>query len=163
MAKIKLTELKLKNLEAAEKGKRYILWDGDVSGLGVRVTDKVTEPEKKPKRSFVFVGRRRGDPRPIWTTLGEYDERKGVGLKLGQARIAAREVLRVLDAGQHPREVEEEKRREKARLQADTFGLVAEEFIKRHVGKLRRGKDTESLIYRELLGQQRVNGEWVVN
>jgi integrase len=66
-----------------------------------------------------------------------------------------REVLGALIAGDDPAALAEAKRREKEEAErrnlADTFGAVAEDYIKRHVDKLRSGPEVAGILRRELI------------
>jgi hypothetical protein len=138
--KIALTD---RSLQALKPGKRAMVWDGIQPNLAVRITDK-------GRRSFVVVRRRPGQAQPTWTTLGQYPT-----MSLADARKAAREALAQLAEGKDPRQAREEKRRadEEAvrRQQAENFGAVAEEFIKRHVMTKRSGRMATGIIRRELV------------
>ncbi|MEY4965081.1 MAG: hypothetical protein RL274_664 [Pseudomonadota bacterium] len=140
--KIVLTDRYLKALNPAAPGKRPIIWDAAQPHLGVRVTDK-------GHLSFVVIRRRPGDKQPVRHVLGSYP-----AMKLTEAREATPEVLAALARGIHPGEIEADRLRELASKRRDTFGVVAEEFIKRHVQRLRSARATELLIRRELLGQK---------
>jgi integrase len=144
-----LTDRAVKALKPAAPGRRDMVWDAVVPNLAVRVTER-------GHKSFVVVRRRPGDARPIWSVLGAYnpDAEAGTAGTLADARAKAKDALAVITGGQHPREIEEERRREVARRREDTLASVAEEFIKRHVSKLRSARATEALIRRELLGEK---------
>ncbi len=144
-----LTDRAVQALKPASPGKRYTVYDALVPGFGVRVTDK-------GKRTFVVYRRMAGEPRPIRVALGAYPP-----TSLDDARRRARAALEDLTFGRHPKERELERLQEEARRRRDTFATVAEEFIKRHVSKLRSAKAMEGAIRRELLGQTFVNGKWI--
>jgi hypothetical protein len=76
-----LTDFALKALKPAPKGKRPILWDADVRGLGVRYNDR-----KPPDRSFVLVARYPGSKNPAPRTIGDFPS-----MDLAEARRIARE------------------------------------------------------------------------
>jgi integrase len=146
--KIVLTDRFLKAIKPAEPGARPIIWDATQPNFGVRVTDRGS-------KTFVVMRRRPGDDLPLRHTIGAYNpaaEPGGEG-SLAHARAQAREALAAIVQGRHPREIEERKRREEQQRRKDTFGSVAEEFIKRHVHRLRSARANEALIQRELLGQ----------
>jgi integrase len=69
-------------------------------------------------------------------------------MPLSTAREAALEALR--DIAKEKKEVQ---RRAEARQRANSFASVADEFIMRHVRKLRSGGDTEAVIRRELISR----------
>ncbi|HWY14259.1 MAG TPA: tyrosine-type recombinase/integrase [Rhizomicrobium sp.] len=151
--KVALTDRYLKAIKPAPKRKRPIVWDAVQPHLGVRVTDK-------GHLTFVVVRRRPGDKQPIRHILGAYPS-----TTLAAARAATPDILAALTQGKRPAELEAERLREAARKRRDTFGVVAEEFIKRHVSKLRSARATELLIRRELLGQslrrRKEDGKWI--
>ena len=136
-----LTDRALKTLKPAPAGDRYEIWDAVVPGLGLRITDR-------GRRSF-FVMRRRAGGELVRHTLGVY----GIypTRTLVEARTKAREALEDLARGKYPREREEERLREEARRHKDTVAAVAEEFIKRHVARLRSRKQCEAIVRRELI------------
>ncbi len=143
--KKKLTVRGLNALKAADPGKRYVIWDTEVPNFGLRVTDT-------GKASFVVM--RRVNGKLIRRVVGEYrigaECREGL---LTQARDSARAALRDMDDGVDPKRRKEIKQREDAELRANSFGAVAEDFIKRHVVKLRQSSEVESAIRRELISK----------
>ncbi len=145
-----LTDLGIKAMKPAPAGKRPIIWDTMVPHMGVRITDKGA-------KTFVVIRRlAKGDEHPLRVTIGpfsEYAEPGGQG-SLAWARVRAKEALEAITQGKHPKELEDERRREEQRRRKDTFGGVADEFIKRHVATLRSARATEALIRREVLGQE---------
>lgn len=157
-----LTDRALRALKAAEPGKNYVIWDGGQEHLGVRVNDKLRQhalfgdSKPRPLMTFTLLARRAGDRTLVWHKLGRYPE-----MSLSDAREAAREALRALARGKHPKEITEEKRRAEEKRRKDTFGAVADEFIKRHVSRLRTARGVEATIRRDLLGQKRDGDNWV--
>ena len=115
--KIALTDRSLQALRPAADGKRYTVWDGIMPGLAVLVS-------AKGKRTFYAVRRRAGDAQPTWAMIGAYPL-----TTLSEARVAAREALSALMAGQSPSALAEGKRRiaEAAAREAaaGTFAAVA--------------------------------------
>src|ERR1700721_629176 len=134
-----LTDCDIKAMKPAPAGKRVLLWDGGCDNLAVRVTDKGT-------KSFVVIRRPKGERRLVNHVLGTYP-----ALSLKDARKRAGAALETLKEGKRPREVEEARRREEARVRADTFEVVAEAFIKRHVAKLRSARMLAAIVRRELV------------
>jgi hypothetical protein len=123
----------------AGKGTRYELWDSEIPGLGVGVTDK--------RASTFFVMRRlSGYGKPVRFSLGTYPD-----IKLKEARERADEVWRDLKTGVHPGEKWEAARREQARRRNETFAVVAEEFLARHAKKLRTFHEIEIVVRRDLI------------
>jgi integrase len=138
-SRVRLTDARLKATKAT--GKRYVLWDASVPGLGARVTATGAV-------SFVSVKRQPGARNWTWLALGSYPE-----LSLAKAREKAQVAISLLASGQNPREIE-------AKRRADSVLAVAEDFLKRSTGKLRSKGDVEFVIRRYLLGQERDGDGW---
>lgn len=154
-------------LKPAPAGKRLTIWDAKQPGLVVRVSDK-------GKRSYFAVRRRAGAAAPSWIRLGSYPENLADGLSLAAARTKAREALGALMEGKEPAVIAEDKRREAARRQTDTFDAIAADFAERlETGKVRKvrgargggvrrdAKELAAIIRREFLGQLRKDGGWI--
>jgi integrase len=121
MVKKRLTDRALKALKPAAPGKRYDVMDADVRGFGVRVTDK-------GQRTFVLVARYPGSTNPTRRALGEYPTLAREG-----ARKKARRWHDLIAEGIDPKEDEARLLLAELRKRADTFDVVAEEFIRRVV------------------------------
>jgi hypothetical protein len=91
--------------------------------------------------------RQAGHRNPVRIALGRYPD----DLSLGEARDLASDAKKLLKSGVHPREQEEQRRRQKARECKDTFENVAEAFISRHVAGLRTKRDAENAIRHDLV------------
>jgi integrase len=149
--KFPLTDRGLRALKPAKTGERRMIWDAMLPNFGVRVTDK-------GKASFIVMRRFNGEVKR-WRVggfvTGTYPEARdlptGQRLPLAEAREAARKVIALLDRGVDPDAAAEEQRREAERRRQDTFEAVTEEFIKRHVSKLRSAWNVEQTIRRELM------------
>jgi len=137
--KKKLTDRTLQALKPAPSGTRYTMWDTETAAFGVRVTDK-------GRRTFIVMRRLPGERDPVRCVLGGYPD-----MTLKEARERADEVRADLKKGIDPREKAEKQQREAARRRRDTFAGVAEEFIKRHVSKLRTAHEVEAAIRRDLV------------
>lgn len=146
-----LTDRGIQALKPAAPGGRYVLYDTLIPPLGVRVSDK-------GRKTFVVYRRRAGEPRPVRIALGTYPL-----LTLEKARERAKLALEDLVSGRHPKERERQRMQEEARRRDDTVAAVADEFIRRHVTKLRTAKAVEASIRHELLGQALQNGEWIAD
>jgi integrase len=136
-----LTDRTLKALKPAEPGKRYVVWDAHLHNFGVRVTDK-------GRRTFIIMRRLPGARLPVRHALGEYPI-----VELKTARERAQSALETLKQGVHPKDVQAQRDREATRQRKDTFAVVADEFMKRHVSKLRSGREIEAAIRRDLVSQ----------
>lgn len=126
--KTKLSDRKLKALKPADEGKRYEIMDTEVSGLGIRVTDK-------GKQTFILLARYPGSSNPTRRALGEYPTDS-----LSDAREKARQWRKWIDKGKDPKDEEEALRLAELRKKADTFDVAVEAYIKRVLPKQRRGE-----------------------
>jgi integrase len=141
MPKKRLTDRTLKALKPAKAGTRYDVMDADVSGLGVRVTDK-------GQRTFILISRYRGSKNPTRRALGEYPT-----LTLEKAREKARIWRELIRAGKDPKEVEQEENRCQQRRLENSVATVAEKFLQRHVKGQRQARDTERALRREVIAR----------
>jgi integrase len=141
--KKKLTVRGINALKPAERGKRYVIWDTEVANFGVRVTDA-------GKASFIVM--RRVDGKLLRRAVGEY--RLGTEYKeglLAQVRTDARAALADMGVGIDPKQRQKAEKSKDAERKSNTFGAVAEEFITRHVAKLRSGAEVAAAIRREIV------------
>ena len=119
-----LTDKAVASLKPAKRG-RYIVAD-TLSPLLVRVTDK-------GNRTYMIGARLASDPKKHFKRL----KIATVGaMTLAEAREAARVWTAQVAGGRDPRDLERKKRAEAASRVANTFAVVAEDFIARHL----RGK-----------------------
>jgi integrase len=134
-AKKPLTDRAIRALRAAPSGKRHLVWDAQVPGLAVRVTDRGV-------KTFTLVVRYPGSHNPAPRSLGTYG-----AITLEAARVKARDWLALISAGTDP------KVREAAR-KADTFAAISEEYFRRDGKALRtaavRRRIVERLVYPSL-------------
>jgi integrase len=119
MARIKLTDRKLNSLKP--KASHYDIWDADTPGLGVRVS-------VAGRKTFVLMTRYPGSSNPTRRALGIYG-----AMTLAEAREKAREWIKLIQRRIDPADEEEAKRQAAARLQANTFAAVAEDYLRLHV------------------------------
>lgn len=138
-----ITDRAVQALKPAQPGKRYVVWDAIVPGFGVRVTDK-------GHCTFIVMRRRRGEPHPVRHAIGDV-----ALIALKDAREAARVALHELATGTHPTEKRREVKRREAARGRDTFEAVANEFIARHVAKLRSAQPIAATIHRHLVPRWR--------
>jgi integrase len=121
MAKPKkpLTDRTITAAKPADPGKRRLLWDAQVPGLAVRVTDQGA-------KSFVLVTRYPGSKNPAPRSLGTYG-----AITLADARTKARAWYKQIAAGIDPTAAEAE------RL-AQTFRAIGDDYF------VRKAKDHRS-------------------
>jgi integrase len=143
VAKRDFTDRFLKAIKPAEAGKRVIIWDAQIPGFGIRVTDKSTGDNKG---SFVLVTRFPGSDNPAPRRIGDYP-----ALSLAKARQTAREWREDIRQGIDPRVKEERRRREEERRRADTFGVAFESYAEERLGRLRTGAEVQRAIERHAL------------
>jgi integrase len=134
-----LTDRFVRSLRPASNGERTVIWDVASPGFGVRVTGRGVV-------SFFVMRRQAGKPTPIRVTLGTYPN-----VRLAEARAKAADALKALAEGDHPREIEKRRQRAQAEHEAKTFESIAEQFIQRHVSRLRTSIGVEKAIRREFI------------
>ena len=117
-----LTDKLISALPPAPARKRTEVFDVKMHRLAVRVTDR-------GEKSFILYVRfpRRPDT-PTRRRLGRHPE-----LSLESARRKAREWVDLIERGTDPADEEERRQRESAAARNNTFGSVAEEFIRQRV------------------------------
>jgi integrase len=130
-AKRPLTDRTIRALKPAPAGKRRLVWDAQVPGLGLRVTDTGA-------KTFVLVIRYPGDPNPTPRALGTYG-----AMTLEAARTRGREWLVAISNGIDP------KVREAAR-RADSLQAIADAYLKRE-SQLRTINQRRAILERLVL------------
>jgi hypothetical protein len=136
-----LTDRGIAALKPAAPGKRYMVHDADVRGLGVLVTDKGS-------KSFVFYARYPGSASPSRRYIGQVG-----ALSLAAARRKAQEWRGLIAEGKDPAEHEAAQRRADARRRANTFEAVAVAFIEARIKGQRTAIATEQEIRRHLISR----------
>src|ERR1700730_8192835 len=126
-------------MKPATPGTRKMIWDSAVPSFGVRVSEH-------GKLTFIVMRRLHG--KLARRMIGQYPI-----MTLAKAREAALGALRDIERGIDPKEKKEAEARAEAHRRANSFASVAEEFITRHVRKLRSGTEVEAAIRRELIGR----------
>lgn len=116
-AKRKLTYRTIEAMRPAEAGARYDVWDTEVPGLLVRVTSNAA-------RTFMLSARFPGSKWATRRAIGSYPD-----TTLERAREKARAWRQIIRDGNDPAVAEEEARQAALRRQANTFAVIAEEFI----------------------------------
>src|SRR5262249_17296549 len=127
-------------LPAARSGKHYDVMDAMVPGFGVRVSDT-------GRRTFILVKRFPGGRNPTRLALAEFGR-----LSLERARSTARDWLELIRAG-HPKDQEARQRVAEERKRANSFRVVAEDFIKLAALKQRKGGEVKRDIEREFIAR----------
>ena len=153
-----LTDPGIGKIGRATKGKRVERFDAGVPGLCLRVTDRGV---KTWAVYYKFPGiNRKGEPALLnqRLTIGQWP---GVGV--AKARAEARVVKDRAKASVNPKGAREAEKAGAGDEAADTFGAIAEEYIKIEClerklkndkvlpPKLKRGWEVESIIRRELM------------
>ena len=128
---------------------RPIIWDAQVRGFGVRVSDQ-TPPSSL---SFVLVTRYPGAKNPAPRTIGDYPS-----TPLAEARRIAREWRDDIVKGIDPKDRAEAARRdaeaakrEAERQQANTFRAAFATFAEEHLSTLRTGDVVKGVIDKHVL------------
>ena len=111
-AKKPLTDRAIKALQPTPEGKRRIVWDAIVPGLGIRITDRGV-------KKFVLVTRYPGSTSPAPRSLGAYG-----AISLEAARTKARAWLELIAGGVDPEQAA-------ARKREQTFQAISEEYLRR--------------------------------
>lgn len=143
------TDRELKALKPA--GSWYDVKDEVTRNLIVRVGPLNAKEEFR--RTFCLVTRFPGSKNPVRHSFGEYGD-----LTLEQARSLADEWRALIRKGIDPREAEKQARAEAERKVQEaqrqdelSFGVVVEDFIKRHLKGQRRGEVAEYEIRKEIV------------
>ncbi|TGP50409.1 site-specific integrase [bacterium M00.F.Ca.ET.230.01.1.1] len=135
MAKVSLTDFKVKNLKKAPAGKRYDVMDSEARGLGVRVNDK-------GERTFIFYSRFPGKSAPERRVIGEYVEPDENGqhpaMSLAEARKKAGEWRGLIKSGIDPKAKEEEARAAEKISAAQKIDRAFETVLDRYIKARRR-------------------------
>jgi integrase len=137
MPKRTLNDRIIKSLRPAAR--RYEVADAVVPGLAVRVSERGA-------KTFVLISRFPGSTNPTRRSLGEYGQ-----LTLDGARTRARSWHDLIRRGIDPAHDEEQQRRSVQHKRQNTFGAIAEDFIRDKLSTERKGKEVEQDIRRELL------------
>ena len=139
--------------KAADPGKRYILWDAQVPGLGLRVSDKATDERKG---AFVLVARFPGSSNPVARRIGYFP-----ATSISSAREKAREWRSDLERGSDPKVKAAEAKRLEAARRDDTFRAAFEAYDKQHLSHpkkpLRTGRVVKLVVEKHVYP---VWGEW---
>jgi Arm DNA-binding domain len=139
LTKRDFTDRFLKSIKPAPPGKRLIIYDAQVPGFGVRVTDKGAI-------SFVLVDRYPGSPHPTARLIDRYP-----AVSLAKAREVARAWKEDLRHGVDPKAKEAHRQRAEERRRATTFGVVFALFTDDHLSTLRSGHAVKAAVERHVI------------
>jgi integrase len=128
-AKKPLTDRAIQHLKPAQPGKRRIVWDALVPGLGIRVTEKGV-------KTFVLVTRYPGSANPAPRSLGVYG-----AITLEAARTKARDWLALIAGGTDPEQHAAQKREQ-------TFQAISEQYFLRKAKAHRSRAQSEATLSR---------------
>ena len=132
------TDRFLRAVKPATPGKRVIIYDAQVPGFGLRVTEKSSAENKG---AFVLVTRFPGSPNPSPRRIGDYP-----AMTLSRAREIAREWRADIERGVDPKIEEAKRQREEERRRADTFEACFAAFAEDHLSTLRTGKVVKDAV-----------------
>jgi len=107
---------------APAKAKRYVLWDSDVRGFGLRV-------EPTGRKSFIVRYRSGGGGRSAPRLQMRIEGQPGKVLSADNARKLARRILNEVAHGKNPAGERADKRKER------TLGDVLDEYLAKHVAR----------------------------
>jgi integrase len=143
VAKRDFTDRFLKSIKPVVAGKRAIIWDAQVPGFGIRVTDRSTE---ESRGAFVLVTRFPGSSNPAPRRIGDYP-----AMTLAKAREIAREWREDIRQGIDPKVKEASRQRQEERRRADTFAAAFDAFADDHLSTLRTGKVVKGVIAKHVV------------
>ena len=130
------------------KAKRPIVWDAQVPGFGVRLTDR-----RPPRLSFVMVTRYPGAANPAPRQIGNYP-----AIELAKARQMAREWREDIAKGIDPKDRAEAAKRdaetakiEAERQRANTFASAFDAFAQEHLSTLRTGDVVKGVVEKHVM------------
>src|SRR5262249_39498939 len=132
-----LTDRTLKALKA--KAKHYDVWD--IDGFGVRVSEKGT-------KTFVLAARYPGSNNPTRRAIGHYPT-----VSLAKARQIAAQWREWIAQGKEPAGEIDRQRAAEERKRANSFRVVAEEFIRLAASKQRSGHDVKRDLEKEFIAR----------
>jgi integrase len=137
------TDRFLKSIKPAPKGKRPILWDAQIPGFGLRVTEHCSDQNKG---TFVLVKRFPGKLNPEPRAIGNYPT-----MSLANARQTARGWLEDIRQGVDPKAKAEGKRRHEERKRAESFSATFESYADDHLSHLRTGNVVRGVVKKHVI------------
>jgi integrase len=131
-----LTDLYLRSLGPAERGRRLTIWDAARPHFGVRITDRAAV-------SFFVMRRLPGKRQPIRVMLGRYPE-----VTLAEARRRASVAISDLASGIHPRERERERLVAEQVKREHTFATLADRYLSQRAASSKRPRLIGQIVAR---------------
>ena len=132
------TDRFLKSIKPAPEGKRPIIWDAQIRGFGIRITEHCSDDNKG---TFVLVVRFPGSLHPAPRAVGNYP-----AMPLAEARAIAREWLEDIRQGVDPKVKAEGRRRQEEQRRADSFSATFKSYAEDRLSALRTGDVVKSVI-----------------
>jgi hypothetical protein len=149
VAKRDFTDRFLKSIKPAEMGKRVVIYDAQIPGFGIRVTDHCTDDNKG---AFVLITRFPGSSNPAPRRIGDYP-----AMSLAKAREIAREWREDIGQGIDPKVKEADRLREEQRRRADTFAAVFGSYADDCLSTLRTGEAVKAAVRNPASRRERTN------
>jgi hypothetical protein len=152
-----ITDRTLRGLKPALTGKRTVIWDTAVPSLCVSVTDKgaasfsiMLRLRGKLIRRTVAIGYEEGATRAACWHV-PFPAGHPLPFTLAEARQSARAMLFDIAHGVDPKIKQDAKCEADTKAAQDTFAAIAEEFLAKHVSKLRSRRNVQAAFRRELI------------
>jgi integrase len=115
-----------------------VIYDAQIPGFGIRVTDHCTDDNKG---AFVLITRFPGSSNPAPRRIGDYP-----AMSLAKAREIAREWREDIGQGIDPKVKEADRLREEQRRRADTFAAVFGSYADDCLSTLRTGEAVKAAV-----------------
>jgi integrase len=135
VVKRNFTDRLLKAIKPPPRGRRRIIWDAQIPGFGIRVTERSGAGNIG---AFVLVTRFPGKKDPAPRRIGAYPS-----MPLAKAREIARQWRELIGQGVDPKAKEANSRREATRQRAVTFLLAFNAYADDHLSTLRTGQSVK--------------------
>jgi integrase len=143
--KREFTDRFLQSIEPAEAGKRFVIYDANVPGFGIRVNERSS---KENKGAFVLISRFPGSKNPVPRRIGNYPE-----MSIEEAREIARTWREHLRHGDDPKTGERFRGHEEGRNGQNTFAAAFVAFASDHLSQLRTGKAVRAALETHVLSR----------
>jgi integrase len=136
------TDRLLRAIKPTPHGRRAIIWDAQIPGFGIRVTERSVAGNIG---AFVLVTRFPGKKDPAPRRIGAYP-----GMPLAKAREIARQWRDLIGQGLDPKAREVDLRQAAARQSAVTFRIAFNAFAEDHLSTLRTGQSVRRIIQKHV-------------